>query len=80
MKFFADRLQVGDIVRARVAEVLDANHVIISLNGDLTRAANETRRILKTGDTVKLRVASTNPLALRVVADERRNGHLDIVT
>jgi hypothetical protein len=80
MRSFVDRLEIGDVVKAQVAEVLDAKELIISLNGDLARAANETHRQLKKGDTVKLRVASTNPLALRVVEDERRHGRLDIVT
>jgi hypothetical protein len=80
MKFFVDRLQVGDVVQAHVTEVLDAGQLIISLNGDLTRALNETHRRLEVGDSVKLRVASTKPLALRVVEDERRLGRLDIVT
>jgi|GEM_PF-2828451 len=80
MKFFVDRLQIGDVVHAQVAEVLDNGQLIISLHGDLARAQNETRRKLTTGDTVKLRVSSTHPLALRVVEDERRLGRLDIVT
>ncbi len=80
MKFFVDRLQVGDVVNAKVAEVLGAGELIISLNGDLARAANETKRQLQKGDLVKLRVATTNPLSLRVVEDERRHGRLDIVT
>lgn len=80
MKFFVDRLQIGDVVQAQVAEVLDAHQIIISLNGDLARAQNETRRTLKAGDTVKLRVAATSPLAFRVVEDERRYGRLDIIT
>ena len=80
MKFYFDKLEIGDVVRAQVAEVLDAGQVIISLHGDLARAANETRRVLKEGDSVKLRVSATNPLAFRVVEDERRHGRLDIVT
>ena len=80
MKFFAERLEVGDVIRARVAEVFENHQLIISLNGDLARAVNETSRRLEAGDTVKLRVASTKPLALRVVDDERKNGRLDIVT
>ena len=80
MKFFVDRLEVGDVVQAKVAEVLDGNGLIISMSGDLARAANETNRRLRVGDIVKLRVASTNPLALRVVEDERKHGRLDIIT
>ena len=80
MKFFVDRLEVGDVVKAQVAEVLDDTQVIINLNGDLARAQNETSRRLKVGDQVSLRVSATRPLQFRVVADERRFGRLDIVT
>jgi hypothetical protein len=80
VKFFVDRLQVGDIVRAQVTDVLDEHQIIISLEGDLARAWNETRRALKKGDTVALRVSATAPLSFRVVENERRLGRLDIVT
>lgn len=80
MKVFVDRLEIGDVVKAQVAEVLDASQVIITLGGDLARAQNETPRALKVGDIVTLRVSSTRPLQFRVVADERRLGRLDIVT
>ena len=80
MKFFADRLQIGDVVQAEVAEVLDSAQIIISLYGDLARAQNETQRVLRVGDTVRLRVSATSPLQFRVVADERKFGRLDIVT
>ena len=80
MKFFVDRLEIGDVVQAQIAEVLDSSQIIISLNGDLARAQNETQRTLHVGDTVKLRVSSRSPLQFRVVADERKYGRLDIVT
>lgn len=80
MKFFFDRLNVGDVVEATVAEVLSDSQVIISLQGDLARAQNETSRILKLGDTVKLRVSGVNPIQFRVVTNERKFGRLDVVT
>ena len=80
MKFFVDRLEIGDVVEAQVAEVLDSSQIIISLYGDLARAQNETQRTLQVGDSVKLRVRAKNPLQFRVIADERKFGRLDIVT
>lgn len=80
MKFFFDRLELGDVVQAQVTEVLDSTQVIISLHGDLTRALNETKRTLQVGEVVELRVSSTRPLQFRVVENERRLGRLDIVT
>ncbi len=80
MKFFVDRLEIGDVVQAQVAEVLDSSQIVISLHGDLARAQNETQRTLLVGDVVRLRVSATSPLQFRVVADERKFGRLDIVT
>ncbi len=80
MKFFFNRLNVGDIVEASVTEVLGDSQLLISLQGDLARAQNETSRVLKVGDRVKLRVAGVNPVQFRVVADERKFGRLDVVT
>ena len=80
MKFFFNRLNVGDIVEASVTEVLGDSQLLISLQGDLARAQNETSRVLKVGDKVKLRVAGVNPVQFRVVADERKFGRLDVVT
>lgn len=80
MKFFFNRLNVGDVVEASVSEVLDDSQVIISLQGDLARAQNETPRVLKVGDSVRLRVSAVNPIQFRVVADERKFGRLDVVT
>ncbi len=80
MKFFVDRLMVGDVVEAQVTEILDSSQLIISLHGDLARAHNETRRLLVVGEIVKLRVSATSPLRFRVVENERHFGRLDIVT
>lgn len=80
MKLFMSTLEVGDLVKAQVTDVLDANQVIISLQGDLARAQNETSRKLKVGDVVSLRVSAVRPISFRVVEDERRRGRLDIVT
>ena len=80
MKFYLDQLDVGDVVKAQVTEVLDDTQVIISLQGDLIRAENETGRRLRTGEVVTMRVASTTPLLLRITESERRQGRLDIVT
>lgn len=80
MKFFFNRLQVGDTVEASITEVLGDSQVIISLRGDLARAQNETSRVLKVGDTVKLRVSAVNPVQFRVIGDERKFGRLDVVT
>ena len=79
MKFFFNRLNVGDVIEASVAEVLDESQVIISVQGDLARAQNETSRKLKAGEVVKLRVSGVNPVQFRVVTDERKYGRFDVV-
>lgn len=83
MKFVIDHLQIGDVVQARVTEVLDRTQVIISLHGDLIRAENETGRHLANGDLVSMRVISRSPLQLRVLGGERStrgHGRLNVVT
>ena len=83
MKKVLSRLQLNDRIDGRVEEILDIDQLIISIEGDLLRVQNETRRPLKVGEVVNLIVASTSPLLFRLAPPRRSarvNGHLDITT
>ena len=78
----------GDPVVATVVENLDERELILRFSGgpdephsQILRVANETRRGLKPGDIVHLRVTAIKPLAFQYVEDlkeQRRRGRLDL--
>ena len=74
--------RIGEVVDGRVEDVLDAAELIIALDGQLLRVQNETRKPFAKGQTVKLIVSATAPLAFRLYVHKsgRQDGHLDVVT
>jgi hypothetical protein len=73
-------LKIGDLIRARVHEVLDSRQIIFSFDGDLLRVVNGTGRTFKAGDEATLRVSSTKPFQFQFVEETRwrRPGHFDV--
>lgn len=76
------QFRIGELVDGRIEEVLDRHDLIIAVDGQLLRVHNETRQKLMAGQTVKLVVSATAPLAFRLHIRKtgRRDGHLDVVT
>jgi hypothetical protein len=80
--------KLGDPVIATVVERLDDRELILRFGGgpdepesQILRVANETRRGLKPGDTIHLRVTSINPVSFQYVeeaSEQRRRGRLDV--
>ncbi len=78
----------GDPVLAVVVEVLDEREVILRFGGgadepqsEIMRVANESKRSLKVGDTIRMRVTAINPLSFQYVeepSEQRRRGRLDV--
>lgn len=68
----------GDVVEARVHEVLDDGDVIVSFQGDLLRLANRTGRSFREGDRVSLVVASGAPLAFKLWAPRGSSRGMDL--
>ena len=81
MKFIIRDLKLGDSVNGRVVELLPGGELLISLQGDLLRVANESRRSFKVDDPVTLLVKAILPLKFQLVDEryeQRRKGHLDL--
>lgn len=64
------KLKVGDGIAGVVVEVLPAGDLIVSIDGDLLRVANETREPLQPGDHVPLSVVAVQPLRFVLLADK----------
>lgn len=82
MSGYLREFRTGELVDGRIEEVLDGGELIIALDGKLLRVQNETRQALQVGQTVKLVVSATAPLAFRLFVRKsgRRDGHLDVLT
>lgn len=78
----------GDPVTATVIEILDERQVLLRFGGgpeepaaQILRVENETRRALRPGDQVKMRVVEIEPLRFQYIEDaseQRRRGRLDV--
>lgn len=78
----------GDPVTATVVEILDERELILRFGGgadepesQIMRVANETRRGLRVGDTVQMRVTAIKPLRFQYIeerSEQRRRGRLDV--
>jgi hypothetical protein len=78
----------GDPVIATVVEILDERELILRFGGgidepksQIMRVANETRRGLRPGDQVQMRVVAIKPLRFQYIEDrseQRRRGRLDV--
>jgi membrane protein implicated in regulation of membrane protease activity len=77
MKFVLRDLKTGDRLRGKVAEILAGDEVLISFDGDLIRARNETARPLVTGQSVVVTVTAVAPLRFQLLGS-RRTGRLDV--
>lgn len=75
MKFTLPFLKKGDLVQAKVIEILPDRACIVSFNGDLVRVKNSSGRIFSAGDTVKLKVTHLDPLSFQIPTSSNR--HLD---
>lgn len=75
MKFTLPYLKKGEVVQAKVIEVISPSTFIVSFNGDLIRVRNSSGQKFSTGDTVKLKVSQLRPLSFQISSASRR--HLD---
>ena len=82
------RWQRGDVVIAAVVESLDDRELVLRYGGgaeepaaQIMRVANETKRRLSPGDTIRLRVTEVSPLKFQYIEDrdeQRRRGRIDV--
>ena len=77
MRFTLANVKKGDILQARVSEVLSADEFIVDFSGDLMRIKNKTQRSLRAGQFVSLIVFQVSPLGFRL-AKARKSSGLDI--
>ena len=61
-KEFFKKLEKGQILSARIEEVLSTTEAICDFHGDLLRVTNQTGADLKAGDQIRLRITSVEPL------------------
>lgn len=61
------RCKVGDRLRVRVIEQVDATSWIVSLDGTLIQVSNSTHRLFKEGEYVTVRVDSLTPPKLTLL-------------
>lgn len=61
-KEFLKKLEKGQILSARIEEVLSSTEAICDFHGDLLRVSNQTGADLKQGEQIRLRITSTEPL------------------
>ena len=66
MKFIVQKLQFGEIIEARVTEILSEQEVIMSFKGDLLQVQNHSRQKLSVGESIYCRVTSTSPLRFEI--------------
>lgn len=80
--------QRGEPIEATVVENLDSRELILRIGGgpdepasQIMRVANDTRRVLRPGDKVHLRVTAVEPLQFQYIeapSEQRRRGRLDV--
>jgi hypothetical protein len=68
MKMTVPGFRLGDVVRAKVVDVIPPEHFIIEFYGDLLRVKNQSRRRLKKGQSIQLRVRAVQPLEFQVLS------------
>ncbi len=71
MKFTLQQLRLGQVVEARVVEVLGSGAFIVSFSGDLIRVANHTGRPFQGGESIQLKVTGLRPLSFSYLALSR---------
>ncbi|MEZ4872456.1 MAG: hypothetical protein R2827_09490 [Bdellovibrionales bacterium] len=72
------RFKAGEIVEAKVVELINANEAIVSFSGDLLRVKDETMRLTAAQGVVQLVVVRVNLLTFKL-AQNHKNGHVSIV-
>ncbi|AHI04943.1 hypothetical protein BDW_02165 [Bdellovibrio bacteriovorus W] len=65
------KLQRGEIVWAIVEEVHSSTEMLCSFEGKLLLLSNQSRRVFKPGDRVKLQVRAVEPLSFQIFSDLR---------
>ncbi len=84
MKFHVPNLKLGEAVRVQVVDTLPGNELVITLDGDLIRVANESDREIYPGEMIELIVTALKPLQFRVAihavgkAASQRRAKIDV--
>ena len=64
-------MKLGEIVSAKITEVVNQNEMIVSFDGDLLRVVNQTGQPMRVGQFVRVQVMAVRPLQFRLVAENR---------
>ncbi len=73
MKKIIPHLKIGDKVLAKVHEAIGSNILIVSVQGDLLRVINETRKEYKKDQSLMLYVCALHPLKFKLNASTNNN-------
>ena len=74
MKFSIPEFKPGQLVKARVEEVLSSGVLIVTFNGDLLRVNNHTEIQFESGSSIDLQVRSLRPLSFRLFTGRKAGG------
>jgi hypothetical protein len=66
----------GQVVLAKVIELVSREVVIVSIYGKLMRVINESGRVIELNEVIELKVLQTSPLQFKMCVQESR---LDIL-
>lgn len=73
-------LTVGSQIRGKLIEEVEKNQWIVSFQGQLLQVKNSTNLTFQQGNILNLKVVSTSPLRLQVIApaSAKNKKHIDV--